>query len=773
MPPKTDRFYKNHLYKILSNPSNYSDTTLQELNSLLHEQPDLVDFTHPIEGSYYHVICRNSHSQDNIGFRMIYALSNAGADPNVTDGMGNTPLHEAIIQTFDDNSFDLIQALFRVGVDPRIVNHEGKTADVYIKNKPQLKAFYKAYGEGIWAAIETCNIQECERLMTGFIKVDCKHNSNKTLLDKACDLNCQSIIDILANYQITTEFVHSILACDWDRASLIYEHDKNSLQIYPLDTIHRLTDVRRYSKSLLEYCLDTQCSKPFEMLFHSSIIKYDVNILCTDGLPFFFHCFDEFITYNIRDNILLNSNMSMKSAKGETILFHLIYLYSLKENTEYLKIFSNIIYKNPLLLTQRNELEQTIVDIIESTQSISMHNKLRPFYDIIMNLLISQLKNDKFIEQFILNNFGYYLLIFCKNKTLLMTRYVYKLLRSLKLYRSLPVLMFNFLQTIIENNFEKLKLILKLQPNIYSTKDSFGRTCVHLAVLHQKYDILKFLCNKYKTIINMKDNLNRTSFHYACMMNDQISMEILEQVHAKQLNDCLNFSPNDYLLNHELHFERFSSRNFPEHELQRKSIAISNYLKIAFYSKFKQAIEKNSIDEIKLLNNELIQMGFHLKDFDPNSSLNDYVQGERYIPFLFLAFEYRAIPAIKCLLQLGLPIIGQIAISISKMNNKSLWMPFCRRLGDLQCLDIIDIIAGLEDDVELKDAFKQKPVPIEIIIHENSIKTEQHKQQQQQQQQQLRHSNWEKLSKAEKLIKFFKGHQQNQDIKSKTDAIRY
>ncbi|CAF3896649.1 unnamed protein product, partial [Adineta steineri] len=106
MPPKTDRFYKNHLYKILSNPSNYSDTTLQELNSLLHEQPDLVDFTHPIEGSYYHVICRNSHSQDNIGFRMIYALSNAGADPNVTDGMGNTPLHEAIIQTFDDNNFN-------------------------------------------------------------------------------------------------------------------------------------------------------------------------------------------------------------------------------------------------------------------------------------------------------------------------------------------------------------------------------------------------------------------------------------------------------------------------------------------------------------------------------------------------------------------------------------------------------------------------------------------------------------------------------------------
>ncbi|CAF1228345.1 unnamed protein product [Adineta steineri] len=98
--PKIDRLYKNRLYKILSNQSNYSDTTLQELNSLLHEQPDLVDFTHPIEGSYYYVTCRNSHSQDNIGFRMIYALSNAGANPNIIDGLGNAPLREVIIQTF-------------------------------------------------------------------------------------------------------------------------------------------------------------------------------------------------------------------------------------------------------------------------------------------------------------------------------------------------------------------------------------------------------------------------------------------------------------------------------------------------------------------------------------------------------------------------------------------------------------------------------------------------------------------------------------------------
>jgi len=57
--------------------------------------------------------------------------------------------------------------LFRVGVDPRIVNHEGKTADAYLGDNPQLETLYKGYGDGIWTAIETSNIPETERLIKG------------------------------------------------------------------------------------------------------------------------------------------------------------------------------------------------------------------------------------------------------------------------------------------------------------------------------------------------------------------------------------------------------------------------------------------------------------------------------------------------------------------------------------------------------------------------------------------------------------------------------
>lgn len=44
-----------------------------------------------------------------MGYRIIYALSNAGANPNITDEKGNTPLHTALIQGCDNVELDLVQ----------------------------------------------------------------------------------------------------------------------------------------------------------------------------------------------------------------------------------------------------------------------------------------------------------------------------------------------------------------------------------------------------------------------------------------------------------------------------------------------------------------------------------------------------------------------------------------------------------------------------------------------------------------------------------------
>ena len=98
---------------------------------------------------------------------MIYALSNAGANPNVIDEHGNTPLHQALSRDFIEIGLDLIQALFRIGIDQRIVNKQGKTANAYLEDNPQLLALYEGYGAGIWQAVETNQIQETERLIKG------------------------------------------------------------------------------------------------------------------------------------------------------------------------------------------------------------------------------------------------------------------------------------------------------------------------------------------------------------------------------------------------------------------------------------------------------------------------------------------------------------------------------------------------------------------------------------------------------------------------------
>ena len=51
------------------------------------------------------------HGSFSIAHRIVYALSNAGANPNMTDGRGNTPLHVALARDFVDVGLDLVQVM--------------------------------------------------------------------------------------------------------------------------------------------------------------------------------------------------------------------------------------------------------------------------------------------------------------------------------------------------------------------------------------------------------------------------------------------------------------------------------------------------------------------------------------------------------------------------------------------------------------------------------------------------------------------------------------
>jgi hypothetical protein len=64
MSVESDPFYNNRLYQLLVNHSVYSNENLVEFNSILHKEPELAGLYHPIEGSYFHIICRNSNEQE-------------------------------------------------------------------------------------------------------------------------------------------------------------------------------------------------------------------------------------------------------------------------------------------------------------------------------------------------------------------------------------------------------------------------------------------------------------------------------------------------------------------------------------------------------------------------------------------------------------------------------------------------------------------------------------------------------------------------------------
>ena len=223
----------------------------------------------------------------------------------------------------------------------------------------------------------------------------------------------------------------------------------------------------------------------------------------------------------------------------------------------------------------------------------------------------------------------------------------------------------------------------------------------------------------------------------------------------------MNFYPSDYLHNRDLCSENFHAQDFAKNELHRKSLAVSNYLKLAFYPILKKAIENNSVEEIKLINNNMTRMGFHLKDFNPNSSLNDYIQGERYTPLLFLAFRYRSIAPMKCLVEMDIPLTGHMYRPKLNLNQNFTRISFHSNLEEPQRFDIIDMINNLEDGDELKSIFKQELRSTETVSNENAIEGRDRKD-----------SNAPKLSKRQQIIKnFLKRSEPNENTQSGTCTL--
>ena len=303
---------------------------------------------------------------------------------------------------------------------------------------------------------------------------------------------------MLAESQVTIEFIHSILAFDWDRLSLIHQYQNQFIKINASDPVHVLTWARTthrtYSKSILEICFDTKQSVPFELIFQSSTLKPAVNVnsVGTDGLPLFFHAFDPFISKNICQTILSLANFKTKSSKGEHFLFHLLDLFEKNpDDQRYIEQFKTIVNEDPFLLSVRNHQGRTVFDVIHF-KATAPYESLKPFDAIIRQTIETHWKNLDLCERFLLNNFAYHLLlVFNAEQQIQSDKRFQELFRSLTTHQGLVASMDQLKNAIAEDNLLKVQSICKTKSNILLAKDWSGRTVAHLAVLYQSRQILK------------------------------------------------------------------------------------------------------------------------------------------------------------------------------------------------------------------------------------------------------------------------------------------
>ena len=67
---------------------------------------------------------------------------------------------------------------------------------------------------------------------------------------------------------------------------------------------------------------------------------------------------------------------------------------------------------------------------------------------------------------------------------------------------------------------------------IITAKDRYGRTLIHLAILHKNVQVVKFLIDQSPDLVKETDNLLRTPLHYAA------ASPIRRQVYGQLVNQA-------------------------------------------------------------------------------------------------------------------------------------------------------------------------------------------------------------------------------------------
>ena len=341
------------------------------------------------------------------------------------------------------------------------------------------------------------------------------------LASKSGTENNSEIVELLNKYKIPNEFIHALLAIDISRMKKIYEQLKNDFNPNMADFSYCFTwfkpTYRNLPKFILEIGLETESDAIIEFLLS---VGCNVNLLNSiNGNPLYYLAFEKRFTA-FKNIILKSANFLVKNYRGQSILFHLINLHVNKakgnnsdsndESQELIDDFKNLIIKNPILVTHRDQDNRTYIEMI-ITMEPEMYQKALVFLKVTCDLILKIVndKNFEIIQLMIYQSYGLVLMnspIFHNlNSSNLsiqnsVTLKQYILDNDMKeLIGRSDTFQNNFLYKIYEFNsvikfgeLDSVKKYLNADGNAFllKSRDYSGRSCLHLAVLSGQTNVV-------------------------------------------------------------------------------------------------------------------------------------------------------------------------------------------------------------------------------------------------------------------------------------------
>ncbi|XP_064629768.1 uncharacterized protein LOC135488809 isoform X3 [Lineus longissimus] len=188
--------------------------------------------------TYLHVLVSNADSVTELKYvPMVYLLSNAGVEVNVSDYRGRTAFEMVLSKMLSDMMIALARVGADFGADDRML-----MADAHISFETEMLHWYRKFEPGLWQAVDEGNSVVVARLLNSWCRVRISKNG-VSLIRSARENGQNRIAYLLEEQRATMEFVHAALAGDEQR--MVDLVDNKNIDIHTRDESYSVNCLSR------------------------------------------------------------------------------------------------------------------------------------------------------------------------------------------------------------------------------------------------------------------------------------------------------------------------------------------------------------------------------------------------------------------------------------------------------------------------------------------------------------------------------------------------